>query len=71
MIVTLLYKLSRTMLTVPAVVPRRESSKDAELLVLRHENPVLGSQITGPVRYEPCAARKVIVAGQRACTANA
>jgi putative transposase len=37
-IVSLLYKLSRTLLSVPAAVLRRDSSKDAELLVLRHEN---------------------------------
>src|SRR4051794_25395914 len=53
MIVSLLYKVTRKLLTVPSVLLRRGTAKDAELLVLRHENAVLRRQLTGPVRYEP------------------
>jgi transposase len=52
-IVSLFYAVSRKLLSVPAVLLRRDSSKDAELVVLRHENAVLRHQITSPVRYEP------------------
>jgi hypothetical protein len=40
-------------LFVPAVLLRRDTSTDAELLVLPHENAVLHRQIAGPLRYEP------------------
>ncbi|WP_089104138.1 integrase core domain-containing protein [Streptomyces hyaluromycini] len=53
MIVSLLYKVARKLLCVPSVLLRREEAKDAELLVLRHENTVLRRQLAGPVRYEP------------------
>ena len=52
MIVSLLYKLSRRLLSVPAVLLRRDSAKDAELLVPRHENAVLRRHVAGPVRYQ-------------------
>jgi hypothetical protein len=51
-IVSLLYQLTRRLLSVPAVLLRHDTSKDADLLVLRHENAVLRRQITGQVRYE-------------------
>jgi putative transposase len=52
-IVSLLYKVTRKLLSVPSMVLRSEAAKDAELLVPRHENAVLRRQPTGPVRYEP------------------
>lgn len=53
MIVSLVYKVARKLLAIPAVLLRRDAAKDAELLVLRHENAMLRGQLTGPVRYEP------------------
>jgi transposase len=47
-----LYLLMRRVLGCLMVLARREVSKDAELLVLRHENAVLRSLI-GRVRYQP------------------
>jgi putative transposase len=46
------YLLVRCLLGCVMVLARREVSKDAELLVLRHENAVLRRQI-GRVRYQP------------------
>ncbi|MGM1058566.1 integrase core domain-containing protein [Saccharothrix sp. Mg75] len=53
MIVSLLFKVARRLLSVPSVLLRSEAAKDAELLVLRHENAVLRRQLAGQVRYEP------------------
>ncbi|MGW9031116.1 integrase core domain-containing protein [Streptomyces sp. NPDC055722] len=53
MIVSLVYRVTRKLLSVPAVLLRRQVAKDAELLVLRHENAVLRRQLAAPVRYEP------------------
>ncbi|MBB4921953.1 helix-turn-helix domain-containing protein [Kitasatospora kifunensis] len=53
MIVSLVYRAARNLLSVPAMLLRRDAAKDAELLVLRHENAVLRRQLTAPVRYEP------------------
>ncbi|MGW0633726.1 integrase core domain-containing protein [Streptomyces sp. NPDC002758] len=53
MIVSLVYQVTRKLLSVPAVLLRRQAVRDAELLVLRHENVVLRRQLAGPVRYGP------------------
>ena len=51
MIFSSLYLLVRSLLGCLMVLARREVSKDAELLVLRHENAVLRRQINR-VRYQ-------------------
>ncbi len=53
MIVSLVYRAVRGLLSLPELLLRREASVEAELLVLRHENAVLRRQLTSPVRYEP------------------
>lgn len=53
MIVSLLYRAMRALLSIPAVLLRRDTAIEAELLVLRHENAVLRRQLNGPIRYEP------------------
>ena len=52
MIFSVAYLLTRCLLGSLMVLSRREASKEAELLVLRHENAVLRRQI-GRVRYQP------------------
>ncbi len=51
MIFSVVYLLARALLGCLMVLARREASKDAELLVLRHENAVLRRQISR-VRYQ-------------------
>ncbi|MFC0112134.1 hypothetical protein [Kibdelosporangium aridum] len=40
MIASLLYHTTRHLLSIPGVLLRRETSRDAELLILRHENTI-------------------------------
>jgi putative transposase len=51
-IFSVVYLPARHLLGCLMVLARREVSKDAELLVLRHENVVLRRQI-GRIRYQP------------------
>jgi putative transposase len=51
-IFSVVYPLARRLLGCLMVLARREASKDADLLVLRHQNALLRRQ-TGRVRYQP------------------
>jgi len=48
----IVYLLVRRILGLAVLLSRTDLAKDAELLVLRHENAVLRHQV-GRVRYEP------------------
>ena len=52
LLLSMVYRLVCLLLGLTAALVRRDLSKDAELLVLRHENTVLRRQITR-VRYAP------------------
>jgi putative transposase len=52
LLLSILYRLLRSLLGLTAVLMRRDLSKDAELLVLRQENTVLRRQVSR-VRYTP------------------
>jgi len=51
-IFSVVYLVARCLLGCLMALARREVAKDAELLVLRHENAVLRRQISR-VRYQP------------------
>jgi len=52
MLLSIAYRLVRCLLGLLAVLARSGLSKDAELLVLRHENQVLRRQLTGRLRWD-------------------
>ncbi len=52
MLLKIVYLLTRRVLGLAVLVFRGDRAKDAELLVLRHENAVLRRNV-GRVRYEP------------------
>jgi putative transposase len=51
-LLSLVYRLLRCLVGLLAVLIRSDLSKDAELLVLRHENQVLRRQLTGRLRWD-------------------
>jgi putative transposase len=51
-LLSLVYRLLRCLLGLLAVLVRSDLSKDAELLVLRHENQVLRCQLSGRLRWD-------------------
>jgi putative transposase len=50
-LLSLVYRLVRYLFGLLAVLVQSDLSKDAELLVLRHENQVLRRQLVGPLRW--------------------
>ncbi|WP_307825057.1 hypothetical protein [Streptomyces sp. M2CJ-2] len=53
MSISLRYRATLALLSVPAVPRRRDTAKDAEPLVPRHENAVPRRQLARPVRSQP------------------
>ena len=52
MVLSLLYRFMRRLFGLLAVLVRSDLSKDAELLVLRHENQVLRRQFSDRLRWD-------------------
>jgi putative transposase len=55
MLLSIWYQMVRWLLGLTVVLVRRDLSKDAELLVLRHENAVLRRQTPGSTTRLPTA----------------
>jgi hypothetical protein len=51
-VLSIVYRLVRCLFGPLAVLVRSDLSKDAELLVLRHENQVLRRQLSGRLRWD-------------------
>lgn len=51
MILSVVYRTTRRLPSALAVVARHEASKDAELLVLRHENAALRLRVHNAIKY--------------------
>jgi putative transposase len=51
-LLSIVYRLVRCLLGLLAVLAWSDLSKDAELLVLRHENQVLRRQLSGRLRWD-------------------
>ena len=68
MLFKIAYLLMRWLFGLTFLVFRGDRAKDAELLVLRHENAVLRGHVhAGRMRYEPadrCGCRKPVPPGQ-------
>jgi hypothetical protein len=52
-IISIVYRVTRALLSVPAVLLRRDTAKDAEPPAPRRENAVPRRRFARPVRYEP------------------
>ena len=52
MLLSIVYLLVRCLFGLLAMLVRSDLSKDAELLVLRHENQVLRRQLSGRLRWD-------------------
>jgi putative transposase len=58
MLLSIVYRLVRCLFGLLAVLVRSDLSKDAELLVLRHENQVLRRQLSGRPRWDHADRRR-------------
>ena len=52
MLLSIVYRLVRCLFGLLAMLVRSDLSKDAELLVLRHENQVLRRQLSARLRWD-------------------